>query len=183
MKSSIDLDAEFGVPRSPKRIDDWEQAQVPLSRCILDDGVAGVLSGLEKAVQGDLLRPAAQAKNFIWAMDEDGEVIIAVEEIAPTAYEGQRAVPKGYPRRKGLEHPVEKRKLGHPTLLGGGDARIAGELAFDMDSSGTRLVWMLNANSGRYCAETPPTTEQIDNIARLFVKRGLTVTVDYMDTE
>lgn len=177
-----DLDTDYGVPRSPKRVDDWEENQVPLSRCIFDARVAEVLRDLERAVQGDLLRPAAQSKNFIWAMNEGGDVVIAVEEIASSAYEG-RSVAKGYPRRKGLEHPVEQRKLGHPTLLDGRNARIAGELTFDMDSSGTKLVWMLNANSGRYCAEIPPTSVQIENIARLFVNHGLTVTVDYMDTE
>lgn len=182
MNSSLDLDTDYGVPRSPKRVDDWEEDQVPMSRCVFGDEVAEALRDLERAVQGELLKPAAQSKNFIWAMNGNGDVVIAVEEIAPTAYDG-RSVPRGYPRRKGLEHPVEKRKLGHPTLLDGGEARIAGELAFDLDPSGTKLVWMLNANSGRYCAEKPPTAVQIDNIARLFVNRGLTVTVDYMDTE
>ncbi|WP_333825534.1 hypothetical protein [Pinisolibacter sp.] len=183
MVDAHELDMEFGIPRLPTKVDPWEEGEIPSSRCRLDRDVARALAELESSVQSALLRPAAQTKNFIWAMAGDGEIVIAIEEIAPKAYNDSPRVPNGYPRRKGLDHPVEKKKLGHPTLLDGGHARIAGEIAFDRNPKDGRLVWMLNANSGRYCAENPPSARQVDNVAERFVKLGLTVTVDYMDAE
>ncbi|APH72609.1 hypothetical protein BSQ44_15520 [Aquibium oceanicum] len=137
--------------------------------------MAESLTGLERCVQNILLRFAATTQNYLWAMNADGKILIAVEEIAE--FDG---IPntRGYPRRRGHRHPSEDQKLGHPTLVQGGEVRIAGELALDEYGDGVR--WVLNANSGRYCRQKPPRKEQVDAVVELFRESGLDVEVDYL---
>ncbi|MBL8576059.1 MAG: hypothetical protein JNK47_02440 [Mesorhizobium sp.] len=168
------LDEIFGVARLPERIDKWEQGRSPESLCSFDDKTATALVKLQECVQSNLLKFDARTKSFLWAIDADGGLTLALEEIAVRPPEAPQA---GYARRRGFRHPVEEKKLGHPTLVGGGKARIAGELAFD--ENGGSLRWVLNANSGRYCKQLPPTKTQIDAAANLFKTFGMEVKVDY----
>lgn len=168
------MDSQFGSVRSPEKIDKREEGRRPESISTLNGSLAGNLEKLKALAQCDLFRFAARAKNYIWAMDEAGKIVIAVEELALDRPEADYT---GYPRRRGYKHPSEEKKLGHPTLLNGGKARIAGELAFDDDDDG--LVWVLNANSGRYCKQMPPTNAQIDAVAGVFKGLGVDVKVDY----
>ena len=170
---TAELDEKFGEIRHPDRIDEWED-RVPDSLSTLDVDLATSLAELEKLVQCKLLKSAARAKNYIWAMAPDGEIRIAIEELAVQQPE---ATFSGYPRRRGYKHPSEEKKLGHPTLLQGKGARIAGELAFDeLDG---RLRWVFNVNSGRYCRARPPSDLQIKQAAERFRELGLDVFVDY----
>jgi hypothetical protein len=171
---TIDLDDEFGLIRLPEKVDVWEKGRTPASKSLLDENVAKRLKELERIVQCDLLRPAARAKNYIWAMDEGGAIYIAVEELELASPETDYS---GYPRRRGCRHPSEEKKLGHPTLLDAAHARIAGELAFDEQDN--KLRWVLNANSGRYCRQKPPTDRQIRRVAEQFRELGVDVDVDY----
>jgi hypothetical protein len=168
-----DMDIRYGVLRLPERIMSWERE--PNSLCLLNAEIAERLSRLEECVQTALLRFAATTQNFLWAMDAAGNVLLAVEEVAE--FDGTPNT-RGYPRRRGLHHPAEDRKLGHPTLMKGGEVRISGELA--LDESGEDVRWVLNANSGRYCRLLPPRKEQVDAIAERFGETGLDVTVDYL---
>jgi hypothetical protein len=153
----------------------WEHERVPNSLCTLDPDLAGRLKNLEQCVQTALLKFAATTQNFLWAIDATGNVLVAVEEIGEF---GDTPSMRGYPRRRGLRHPAEDRKLGHPTLVKGGKVRIAGELALDEDGDGVH--WVLNANSGRYCKQKPPRKAHVDAVARLFSDIGLDVSVDYL---
>lgn len=168
-----DLDKDFGPARSPERIDRWEQDSEPESLSTLDADLAERLVRLEQIAQCNLLRHAELAKNYIWAMAPDGSIRIAVEELA---IEPRPEVSTGYPRRKGPVHPSEEKKLGHPTLLGGGLARIAGELAFD-EFDGV-LKWVFNVNSGRYCKQLPPSPDQVERAATIFRNHGLDIVID-----
>lgn len=170
------MDDEYGELRPPEKVDRWEKNKRPASLCTLDQNLAQKLTALEALVQDRLFRSSARAKNYLWAMDADGSIRIAVEELA---IRQPRASYAGYPRRRGYSHPSEEKKLGHPTLLNSGSARIAGELAFDENLETGKLQWILNANSGRYCKQKPPTEIQIDKVAQLFRNLGVDVEVDY----
>ncbi|CAN7445148.1 hypothetical protein LJR255_002866 [Pararhizobium sp. LjRoot255] len=172
---SEDLNVQFGTPRLPEKVDDWEKGRTPESLSDLNKGLATTLCELDKLAQTKLMRYALRAKSYIWAMDEDGKIVVAVEELA---IEKPETIYPGYPRRRGLRHPSEDKKLGHPTLIGEGHARIAGELAFDEDENDA-LHWVINANSGRYCRQKPPKKEQIDLVADRFRELGVDVVVDY----
>ncbi|WP_132664693.1 hypothetical protein [Rhizobium sp. PP-CC-3G-465] len=172
---SEDLNVLFGTPRLPEKVDDWERGRTPESLSVLNNGLATTLCELGKLAQTKLMRYALRAKSYIWAMDENGKIVLAVEELA---IEKPETIYPGYPRRRGLRHPSEDKKLGHPTLIGEGPARIAGELAFDEDDK-DELRWVLNANSGRYCKQKPPEKAQIDRIATRFRELGVDVVVDY----
>lgn len=172
---SNQLNTEFGLPRLPEKVDDWEKGRRPESLSDLDGKLAETLRELDKLAQTKLMRYALRAKSYIWAMDESGKIVVAVEELAMAEPE---TIYPGYPRRRGLKHPSEDKKLGHPTLVEEKHARIAGELAFDEDEN-DMLRWVINANSGRYCRQNPPKKEQIDRVAERFRELGVDVVVDY----
>ena len=172
---SQNLDIEFGELRAPEKIMAWEKGRRPNSLCTVDANLLMTLSALRDCAQSQLLKSAAQTQNYLWIMDDNGDIKIAIEEIA--ILDGKPDT-RGFPRRRGYKHPSEDQKLGHPTLLDGGDARIAGELALDLD--GNRLLWVLNANSGRYCKQKPPSKRQVDATAKLIRDMGLDIQVDYL---
>ncbi|MGE6697145.1 hypothetical protein ACQKH5_05585 [Hyphomonas sp. NPDC076900] len=172
---SEELDIQFGTPRTPEKVDDWERDRRPKSLSELNANLAATLCDLDKLAQTSLMRCALSAKSYIWAMDEAGKIVVAVEELAIEEPEG---VYSGYPRRRGLRHPSEEKKLGHPTLLNEGSARIAGELAFD-EVENNVVTWVINANSGRYCRQKPPEKQQLDNVAARFRELGVSLIVDY----
>lgn len=171
---TMDLDSLFGKPRGPEKVDPWERGRKPASLCSLQEA-APVLRTLADISTSALCAAALRAKNFLWIMDQSGEILVAVEELAPHI-EGTPYV--GFPRRRAFTHPAEERKLGHPTLINGGQARIAGELSFDVTGDGSSLQLVLNANSGRYCRQKPPTPEQLARVREAFQAQGVYVTLD-----
>jgi hypothetical protein len=169
------LDEQFGELRPPERIMHWEKGRRPNSLCTVDVNIVATLTKLRECAQSQLLRSAAQTQNYLWIMDASGSIKIAIEELA--LLDGKPDT-RGFPRRRGYKHPSEDKKLGHPTLLDGGSARIAGELVLDLHEG--KLHWVFNAASGRYCREKPPTQRQVDAAANLVRGMGLEVTVDYL---
>lgn len=160
----VPLDEEFGALRVPHRVEPWEEGRVPKSRELLTPEVGKKLRDLRLAAATPLLRYSVKTVTYIWAMDERGDVFIAVEELAEMP-DGSRI--EGYPRRKNFPvHPAEEKKLGHPTLVGGGRARLAGELF--LDELAGELLWFVNVSSGRYCRFSPPTLEQAKRILKKF---------------
>lgn len=151
----------------------WED-RAPVSLSILNRNLAQALSELKSVCEHSLLRMVAQSTNYLWAMDVNGDVWIAVEELAVRSLESDTS---GLPMLRRILHPSDTKKLGHPTLINSGEARIAGEIA--MDAAGGGLRWILNAQSGRYCRENPPSQAQIDNVGKLFQSFGLSVDVEY----
>jgi hypothetical protein len=129
---------------------------------------------------------------FIWAIDENCKLHLALEELAIDSDTGLDV--QGVPRPRKLRATKGFQKLGHPTLLIGNTkmARIAGELFLTRDRIDTqKLVWGINADSGRFCRndyddrrldgpERTPSRAQLENAAKLFAEYGLTITeVDY----
>ncbi len=161
---SENLDFQFGKARIPADIYDWEKNKQPISLCELDEDVGSTLAKLVRIANCTLLRKAARSKGYIWLMDELGKVWIAVEELALLP-DGRELT--GHPRRRDFPvHPAQEKKLGHPCLVDGKKARIAGELF--MDEIDGKLKWHLNDNSGRYCKSNPPRRHQIGNILNHF---------------
>jgi hypothetical protein len=160
-----DLDSHFGAAKQPSRIDSWEMDAKPKSLSELDNRTSKALKGYGEIARLDLLKFDAMAKRFIWAIDRDGGVKIAVEELAALPDGGDSV---GHPRRRHFPiHPAQERKLGHPCLVDGGVARIAGELFLDVNEGG-KLGWYVNVKSGRYCREERPTSAHEGNVLGLF---------------
>lgn len=166
------LDEKYGTLRAPSRLDHWEDRR-PVSLCILDEKTAAAIASLLALAGHPLLRGVATAITLIWCVDKSGSVLIATEELA-VVNDAVRV--SGNPRLRAFGHLRDLPKLGHPTLLDGGQARIAGELAVDIDDFGPFLV--LNFNSGRYCKEMPPNRAQMEAVAAVFGDFGLTVRID-----
>ncbi|MGV3489837.1 MAG: hypothetical protein ACO1OG_00810 [Devosia sp.] len=167
----MNLDAKFGSVRSPSEIRKWEDRS-PDSVAKLDAQLGKSLAALLAASQHGLLKYVAQSTNYLWVMDASGDVWIAVEELAVRFPDLS-----GLPMLRRIQHPADTKKLGHPTLVANGPARIAGELA--MDERSGQLAWIMNAQSGRYCRKLPPTRSQVESVAALFATFGLHVQVDH----
>lgn len=160
----MSLDERFGVPRPPLKIDDWEIGRSPKSNTTLSDEIGQRLSAIARQMDSTLFHAFARSVTFLWVMEVVGTVRVCVEELAETP-EGSDL--EGYPRRRGYpSHPVYEKKLGHPTLVAGEDARMAGELFMDLRSDGFR--WYINVKSGRYCRHMPPSGHQLAQILTLF---------------
>jgi hypothetical protein len=145
----------------PSRIDSWEQQAKPRSLSSLDSRVGITLKRYRRIAKSELLKFDAMVKRFIWAMDAGGAVKIAVEELAGMP-DGSASV--GHPRRRHYPiHPAQERKLGHPCLVNGVEARIAGEFFLDESERGD-LVWYVNVKSGRYCRDRRPTKKHQENV-------------------
>lgn len=68
--------------------------------------------------------------------------------------------------------------LGHPTLTGGGQGRIAGELRYDREKG----EFFINNSSGRYNADYPDRgPQQLENAAERFRAAGLPVSTRYRE--
>lgn len=159
-----ELDRTYGALRSPYKVDAWEVSRHPESRSVLNEALGTALAGYKNVSQNALFQHAARSMTYIWAMKDNGEISIAVEELAEMP-DGTEV--RGFPRRRNYpRHPAEEKKLGHPCLVSGGGARVAGELFLD-DATGT-LCWYVNVSSGRYCRFQPPTAEQVANVVVRF---------------
>ncbi|MBF0588173.1 MAG: hypothetical protein HQL53_03505 [Magnetococcales bacterium] len=100
-----------------------------------------------------------RSKIYIWAIDANGRLVVGKE--LPLLDE------KGNPRMDGKD----SEKLGHPSLVSAGEARIAGEIRYDKDdgtdNKDATLRWRINNRSGRYTKWTKPRTlEHFTNAAR-----------------
>jgi hypothetical protein len=146
-----DLDAQFGAPKPPggaRGIKDFEQVPGNPSRAVKNPTLQKVKPGTPPK-----LDPAkAKDPGYIWAIDEDGTLLIG-EEVPVGA-----KLPDGY-----------QPKLGHPTLTEGGPARVAGELKYENGE------WTINNNSGRYSSHADRGPDKLSNAADLFKNSGVDV--------
>lgn len=109
---------------------------------------------LQILTPGQQALPLAKGKKYMWAVDESGNLRIGEElEVNP----GQL--------------------LGHPTLVDGGKARVAGEIKFNPETQ----QWRINDKSGRYSrGRSPEVRNQIlDDVQKLFNGAGLNLGVKY----
>lgn len=156
----LDPDVKYGRLRPPTEVRRWEKNCRPTSLTLLDEECGKALAAFATAAQSNLVGTSCSALLFIWAMDAECRIWIAVEEVSPWHR----------PRLAGVAKlkQFNLKKLGHPTLVNGGMARIAGELMVEPQDDGRpRLV--LNQSSGRYCEEIPASDEQLLAILECFV--------------
>jgi hypothetical protein len=175
----LNLDEAFGTLRQPSFIDEWEHNASPVSLRRLDSSLASELKGFESLANTSLFRGVALTIVCLWVIDSAGELFLAIEELAPFE---TRKPHIGYPRRRDVSDEFEKRKLGHPTLVGLKQARIAGELILDVDPTTNRLCWFMNVLSGRYCRLEVPSAQQLRNAAGLLSRHGVNVEIDTLMT-
>ena len=153
----VSLDDPFGILRPPAKVDTWEQGRAPRSKSTLTTAIGRRLVLVAQQMDDPLLHGVARSVTFLWAMEAEGTISLCVEEVAEMPDGSDLS---GYPRRRSFpSHPVHEKKLGHPTLVAGGQARVAGELFLDMRPDGLR--WYMNVKSGRYCRQQPPSRHQI----------------------
>lgn len=159
------LDQRFGHLRLPEEVRPHEVDRAPVSRVKLDCSVGRALASYRVSAESPLFRNAFMSFQFIWAIDEDGTIWLAFEELCPDFFKGHVSIPPrpGHPRWKSL---MIIEKLGHPTLLNGQEARAAGELALDDLDGG--LKWVVNFQSGRYCRVAVPNNQQAAAIHKRF---------------
>jgi len=165
-----DPDAKYGALRLPSSIREWEEGASPASKAPLTEAVGEALRQYREICQTDLFWSAAQCFLFLWVMNEACELVISYEEIVTgeSWMANQTGLKNGHPRRRGFpSHPADEKKLGHPTLLDGGMARIAGELFLDVADD--KLQWYVSCGSGRYCRDKPPDSEQQKQVHQLFM--------------
>lgn len=160
------LDKDFGSLQWPRgspnfpAIKPWEfdAAGVPLMR---DDRIfvsdkkghfpnLSALLDLEKLKTGE--------KKYMWAIGKSGNLIISEEMPA------------------GVNKNGEPQYIGHPSLVGGGRARISGELLFEADPNKPLSgKFYINNVSGRFSQFADRDGEKLKNAARLFRRAGLAV--------
>ncbi len=111
---------------------------------------------LQVIESGQQALPLEKGKKYIWAIDQDGNLRIGVETEVGA---GQR--------------------LGHPTLVDGENARVAGEIKFNEETK----KWRINDSSGRYSrGRTDIERNQIlENVLPSFTEAGLDVDVKYIN--
>jgi hypothetical protein len=81
---------------------------------------------------------------------------------------------------RGIPLNPNVKPLGHPLLVGGGPARIAGEIYVDYDDDG-QLTWVLNNKSGRYGIHSSRQRDHLENVAAEFRRQRLKVKIDFFD--
>jgi hypothetical protein len=104
---------------------------------------------------GQQAQPLEKGKKYIWAIDKEGNLRIGIEaEVAP----GKR--------------------LGHPTLLEDGKARVGGEIKFNEQTK----EWRINDESGRYSRgrENKERNQILENVKSIFGEANLDVGVKYL---
>jgi len=101
-------------------------------------------------------------------------VIFALEETIVEGGTSRR------PRMRGIPLNGNVKPLGHPLLVGGSSARIAGELYLDL-KDGSDLVWVLNNRSGRYGMHKSRKLEHLENVAELLRRYGLEVETEFFE--
>lgn len=100
-------------------------------------------------------------KHYVWAFSKLGRMIVAEESCVGTEAKNGKVV---------------ELLLGHPTLVIGGRARMAGEIKWDASVE----KFIINNHSGRYSRQYPDRdTRHVEHAAKLLRNCGLEVEVVY----
>jgi hypothetical protein len=170
-----ELDDQFGpvIPAQNGGLKSWEASE-RLICYDLNQGSAKQLSDLlDAASAGGIGLKVATAVTLIWIVAETGDVIFALEETIEINGTSRM------PRMRGVPLNGNVKPLGHPLLVGGKPARIAGELYLDTADENGQLTWVLNNRSGRYGVHRSREKAHLENVADLFRKYGLPVQTDF----
>jgi hypothetical protein len=108
---------------------------------------------------------------ILWAVNAEGEILIAIEEGVLTERNSLFPLPKTLAAKRVYS------KLGHPTLVNRQPARIAGEIICDLGVN--HAEWYINNRSGRYGVNVGRTAQQLHNVAVEFAKFGIELQPDF----
>ena len=138
------LNEWFGLASFPTYIRPLERTQFLSAIYELKTEFSVELAQLVKLSGSNNLAGAiSESVCFLWVVTEDGRVLLCLEEVCQLSHAQSRFL-----RTRGLPLSSELATLGHPLLVGLGEARIAGEL-FCQSTPGGR-IWTINGKSGRY---------------------------------
>lgn len=141
----------------------------------LDQASARELSELLLAANvGNIAFRVSTSISLIWIVTVTGTVIFALEETIDLNGTSRR------PRMRGVPLNGSVKPLGHPLLVGGKPARIAGELYIDRDEEGV-LTWVLTNRSGRYGLHRSRTKAHLENVADVFRRYQLPIVTDFIE--
>jgi hypothetical protein len=176
------LAAQFGSLQPPRwkggvpTIHPWERVgNEPEGRPITHPGRIELPDGgdaLSEHAESQL-RTAAHAlrhegKKYIWAVNAMGCVFLGDE--IDTGIENPK-------------HPGKTYRVGHPALVGGGNARISGEMAYDK-ATDRLLVSNLSGRYSRYADRKRPHADAAYRIiASAFARVGLLAQLRYVEPE
>lgn len=110
---------------------------------------------------------------LIWLVDSEGNFLFALEEYLHPAEDHVR-----FPKAKDAILQEGYAKLGHPALVSGAAARIAGELYFDADLTPPALV--ISNKSGRYGVNCGRELHHLKNVAKRLRNENITVLVQFI---
>lgn len=174
--ADANLDEQFGPLLQPSNVKLHEGSQSLSASYELDDSSADVLDLVmelseQKARLFDFL---LQRLAILWIVTETGKIRFCLEEMCAAATPAVR-----YPRIRRMPSHPSLTPLGHPALVGGRAARIAGEITLDVDDEG-RPQWMLTNRSGRYGIHPSRRPEHLENVARRFGDYDILLRVQYI---
>jgi hypothetical protein len=171
VEKARDLDTHFGSLQPVRAfnkkgqvsgVKDWERDQdgKPLTneKRIVMPNANGEFTSLSNLIDIEALK--RREKNYLWAAGALGRVFIGEEEPV-----------------EGVDPETNKQRFrAHPTLLGGGPARICGELRYDASDE----TFVVNNKSGRYSRYEDRNESHLHEVAQLFSQAGLKVKIDYV---
>lgn len=168
--SPQNLDEKFGVCIPPGKVRDIESKFKPVSYINFNNGGSNILKGLfDKTQSGCYISYCLYSEfTILWLINQEGELIVSIEEVVADE-DGAERYP--LPRRVPYDNPIRHRRLGHPSLVGGGVARIAGELSYEPETE----TWYLTNRSGRFGANVGRSPDQLEEVAKRFRDEGFTI--------
>lgn len=169
------LDHDFGAALPPERdVSAAEKKYAPSSLEKLNPTNGMRLKNLMEEVGHGNKFPKLTfwSLSILWIMDEHGDVYFAVEEIVSSRGGLVAVLPAD------VEVPKGKSKLGHPSLVRGANARIAGEIYFDINMP--TPAWMISNRSGRYGLRKTTEERHLENVSEIFKKHKISLEIDFI---
>ena len=176
----IDLSGRFGAAVPPAYFDNIEKFKTPDSKQLLDSRTAELLKGYLECVEQGLLVPRVihQTAIILWLIDEEGNCWFCIEEMYKA--DAQNTV---FPRLNEIEYPSGYEKLGHPSLISAGKARIGGEILLTQHDDGETHYWTISNKSGRYGIREDISSDNLQNVTDLFSNFGVNLTPYFIEYE
>ena len=159
----------FGPLAGPIKVEVWEKDAKPASLVLVTDDVAARLGQqMRLAIHDPIARIFWRQAVLLYVVDRNGSIWLALEEIAERTGE----IPPEFTvaRQRFADFTAQLRKFGHPTLVDGQPARIAGEILLEYDEESKTFAWEINAKSGRYNKGAERTEAHLNNVAEALSK-------------
>ncbi len=148
----MDLDKEYGKALPPSKIKPWEENE---EGGVVSNPTTQIFDSSDSSKGG--LDLSMDMKMYIWVVDKAGCLRVGEECVV------------------GVDlHSGQEKKLGHPTLVKGEPARIAGEITWFENEK----KWKVNDISGRYTKNRNRSRAHLDHVVQLFIRAGIQAEID-----